>query len=220
MAHVVVSLRSPRLADGLPGAEARRVTAILAGCEAIELERSARLFRNALVAASLVAVEEGFVVTRATFSEPSRSLITCEAGPGRLVLAPAAGEVLCAVGPARLTLVSPAVRDELLALPIVARRIVEQMAFTLGEKHEALAIFAQTRHVERVRRKLLQLARGYGHVARDGVRIDFPITHALLAQMIGSSRETVTRALEQLQRDGIVARHGSTYLLLAPVEAL
>jgi Crp-like helix-turn-helix protein len=220
VAQVEVVSRRPRLADGLPAAEAVRVAAILAHAESIELERSGRLFRNSLAGTALVAVEYGFVVARATFLEPSRSIITCEAGPGRLVLPPAPGEVLCAIGTARLTPISPAARDELLTLPVVARRMVEQMTFTLGEKHEALSIFAQTRHVERVRRKLLQLARGYGHVVREGVRIDFPITHALLAQMIGSSRETVTRALEQLQRDGIVARHGSTYLLTGPVEVL
>jgi Crp-like helix-turn-helix domain len=209
----------PRLADNLPTAEADRVAAILAAGEAIELERAGRLFRSSLSsAAALIVVESGFVVLRATFSEPTRSIVTCEAGPGRLVLPPAGGEVLCALGAARLTVISSAERDRLLALPLVAQRMVDQMAFTLGEKHEALAIFAQTRHVERVRRKLLQLARGYGHVARDGVRIDFPITHALLAEMIGSSRETVSRALEQLQRDGVVMRNGSTYRLLGPVD--
>lgn len=215
MAHVAVS---PRLAEGLPEAEAGRVASILAGAETLELDRSARLFKNGLSAAALVAVEDGFVVLRATFSEPSRSLVTCEAGPGRLVLPPAIGEVLCAIAPARLTLISTAAKNKLLALPIVAQRVVEQMAFTLAEKHDALAIFAQTRHLERVRRKLVQLARGYGHVARDGVRIDFPITHALLAEMIGSSRETVSRAVEQLQRDGVVAREGSTYRLLRPFD--
>jgi Crp-like helix-turn-helix domain len=217
VAHVDVLPRLPRLADGLPTAAAGRVAAILARAESIELERTARLFQNSLSAAALLAVEEGFVVLRATFSEPSRSLITCEAGPGRLVLPPAPGEVLCALGQARLTVISATARDQLLTSASVAQKVVEQMAFTLGEKQEALAIFAQTRHVERVRRKLLQLARGYGHVARDGVRIDFPITHALLAEMIGSSRETVTRALEQLQGDGVVARHGSTYYLLESV---
>jgi hypothetical protein len=208
-----------RLAEGLPTPVAECVAAILAGGEAIELERTARLFRSSLRNdAALIFVEEGFVVLRATFSEPTRSLVTCEAGPGRLVLPPAHGEVLCALGPARLRVISSAERDQLLALPIVAQKTVEHMTFTLGEKHEALAIFAQTRHVERVRRKLLQLARNYGRVARHGVRIDFPVTHALLAEMIGSSRETVTRALEQLQRDGVVERHGSTYLLTGPVD--
>jgi CRP-like cAMP-binding protein len=54
-------------------------------------------------------------------------------------------------------------RAQLLTIPAIAQRVVEQMAFALGQKQEALANFAQTRHVERVRRKLLQLARGYGH---------------------------------------------------------
>lgn len=219
MVELDVAPRLP-LAQGLPPDEAARVVSLIARADAIDLSPSGRLFRNSFDDAVLVLVREGFVVMRATFSEPTRSMVTCEAGPGRIVLPPASGEVLCALGPARLSLISPAARNQLLTLPIVARKMLDQLAFTLGEKHEALAIFAQTRHVERVRRKLLQLARGYGHVARDGVRIDFPVTHALLAEMIGSSRETVTRALEQLQRDGIVARHGSTYILSAPAEAL
>jgi CRP-like cAMP-binding protein len=56
---------------------------------------------------------------------------------------------------------------------------------------ELVGNLAQTRHVERVRWKLLQLARSYGQVVRDGIRIDFPVSHALLAEMIGSSPETV-----------------------------
>jgi Crp-like helix-turn-helix domain len=36
-------------------------------------------------------------------------------------------------------------------------------------------------------------SRNYGRVALDGMRIDFPLSHTLLADMVGSSRETVTR---------------------------
>jgi CRP-like cAMP-binding protein len=57
-------------------------------------------------------------------------------------------------------------------------------------------------------------------VVRDGTRIDFPISHALLAEMIGSSRETVTRAVDELQRGGFIVRVGSTYRLLVPAEAI
>ena len=96
----------------------------------------------------------------------------------------------------------------------IGSRLVEQLASAVAQRQEALANFAPTRHTERVRRKLLQLARVYGHVVGDGIRIDFPITHALLAEMVGSSRETVTRALDELHRDGFVVRTGSTYRLL------
>jgi DNA-binding IclR family transcriptional regulator len=42
----------------------------------------------------------------------------------------------------------------------------------------------------------------------------------LLAEMIGSSRETVTRAVNELQRTGFLARNGSTYRLRVPPRSL
>ena len=168
----------------------------------------------------MLVVEEGFVVVRATFPAAVRSVVTVEAGPGAVLLPPTADEVLVALGSSRVTVVSADARDQLLASPALARRIVEQLALGLAQRQEALANFAPTRHAERVRRKLLQLARGYGHVVRDGIRIDVPLSHGLLAEMIGSSRETVTRALDELERDRFVVRAGSTYRLLVSADSL
>jgi CRP-like cAMP-binding protein len=147
-------------------------------------------------------------------------VITCEAGAGRLLLPPAPDEVLFGLGRSRVIAVSAQDRDRLLTMPIVGSRLMEQMALALGQKQEAIANFAHTRHVERVRRKLFQLARSYGRVVRDGIRIDFPVSHLVLAEMIGSSRETVTRAVDELQRDGFVARRGHTYRLLVSMESV
>lgn len=133
---------------------------------------------------------------------------------------PVRTEVLVALARSRLTVIDADARAELLRIPALAERLVQQLAATLGEKQEAIAHFAPARHVERVRGKLLQLAGSYGHVVRGGVRIDFPVSHALLAEMVGSSRETVTRALAQLQRAGFVDRRGSTYRLLVSPESV
>jgi CRP-like cAMP-binding protein len=74
-------------------------------------------------------------------------------------------------------------------------------------------------HVDRVREKLLELARDHGRVGREGIRLDFPLTHDLLGEMTGSARETVTRALDELQREGFVQRRGRTYSLhVSPAE--
>ena len=54
----------------------------------------------------------------------------------------------------------------------------------------------------------------------DGVRLDFPITHELLAEMIGSARETVSRAVEQLERSGVVVREGRSYRLRVEPERI
>ena len=209
-----------RLLDGLPSPDRERAGAILARSPIIDLDRRAPHYRPSFTGAALLVVEEGFVVVRATFPAGARSAVTVEAGPGAVLLPPTAEEVVTALAPSRVTMVSAYARDQLLASPAVARRIVERLAFGLAQRQEALANFAPTSHTERVRRKLLQLARGYGHVVRDGIRIDIPLSHALLAEMIGSSRETVTRALDELERDRFVVRDGSSYRLLVSADSL
>jgi CRP/FNR family transcriptional regulator, cyclic AMP receptor protein len=208
------------LVDTIPASESGRVEALLAVCPTIEIAAGEAYFRNSFDSAPLLVVERGFVVLRASFEQSSRSIVTCEAGPGRIILPPAEEEILSGLVESRLTALSPFVTGELMALPGAAQTLVEQLAASLGEKQENLSNFASARHIVRVRRKLLQLARSYGRVARDGVRIDFPISHSLLAEMVGSSRETVTRAFDELQRTGFVARSGHSYRLLVSPESI
>jgi CRP-like cAMP-binding protein len=144
----------------------------------------------------------------------------CEAATGGLLLPPSAEEALFGLGAARVRMVSPETCDELLGQAAAAQRVAEQLMSALSQRQEAIANFAPTHHLERVQRKLLQLACQHGHVVREGIRIDFPVSHAFLAEMIGSSRETVTRALDALQRAGFVTRRGSTYVLRASPECL
>jgi CRP-like cAMP-binding protein len=42
----------------------------------------------------------------------------------------------------------------------------------------------------------------------------------LIADMVGCARETVTRAVDELRREGFVARRGSSYQLLVAPETL
>jgi biotin operon repressor len=206
--------------SGLSANDRDRSSSILRSCASMESDAATPRFGNEFPAEALLLVEDGFVVLRATASHKRRSVVTCEAGAGRVLLAPAPEEVLVGLGRSHVTVIDPSARAELLRIPTLAERIVEQLTIALAEKQGATANFAPTRHVDRVRRKLLQLARSYGHVVRDGIRIDFPISHALLAEMIGSSRETVTRAVDQLQRAGFVERSGSTYRLVVLPESV
>ena len=210
-----------RLVDGLAAEEAERAAAALAGCPAARIEAGAPYFRTSLPGAALLLVDDGFAVLRIVRADSTRSVITCEAGPGRVLLPPVEDEVLFGLVDSLLIVIAVGLLDELLTLPSAARRLLEQMAATLGQNQEAIGNFVDTHHLERVRRKLLQLARLYGRVGHDGIRIDFPVSHTVLAEMIGSSRETVTRALDELQRRRFVARHGHTYrLLISPEEVL
>lgn len=60
---------------------------------------------------------------------------------------------------------------------------------------------------------LLKLCAAHGVDGPDGSTIALPLTHQILADMIGSSRETVTRHLGRLKRQGIVRQQGRTVLV-------
>jgi biotin operon repressor len=201
-------------------ADATRIAEVLAACPAIEIEPGAPYFHQTFPAGSLLAVEHGFVVARMISAGRLRSIITCDAGPGKLVVPPSAEEVLFGLGASHLTVIPPELLGPLLAVPAAARMLLDHLATTLAEKHEAIGNFGNPRHIDRVRAKLTQLGRRYGRVGRDGIRIDFPVSHLVLAEMVGSSRETVTRAVDELQRTGFVARRGHAYRLLVPPESV
>jgi CRP-like cAMP-binding protein len=209
-----------RFLEGVSSSDREQAASILARCPAVEIEGAAVGLGSELVAGRLLLVVEGFLISRATLEPGGRSIITCEAAPGDVLVAPSVEEAIFALETSRVVVIDADARGELLGIPALAERIVELLALSLAQKREAFATIALTRHGERVRRKLLQLGRRYGHVVPGGVRIDFPVSHALLAAMIGSSRETVTRAVDKLQRDGFVARRGSTYRLLVAPESV
>ena len=56
----------------------------------------------------------------------------------------------------------------------------------------------------RIRAGILQISRRHGIADARGILINLKITHQELAEMVGTSRETVTRTLSDLQRDGII----------------
>ena len=169
---------------------------------------------------ALLLLEEGFVVVRSVPPPPSRPMITCEAAYGGIVLPPASEEVLEAILDSRLTLLPERVVSRLLTFPVLGNAVLREVAETLRRKQDSIANFGDVRHVERVRRKLLQLARDYGRVTGDGVRLDLPLTHALLGEMVGSERETVTRGIDQLESSGFLSREGHSYRLHVAPEVL
>jgi CRP/FNR family transcriptional regulator len=119
-----------------------------------------------------------------------------------------------------VTVIGPSSLAALLQRPDAAASIVAALGEQLRERHESLAQFSSVRHVERVRDKLLQLARTHGRVVPGGVRLDLPLTHELVGEMVGSARETVTWAFQELAREGFVQRVGRTYRLAVRPEAL
>ena len=193
---------------------------LVQGLPRLELAPGTHVYASDLDRAAFVLVADGLVVLRSSVSGSSRRTITCHACEGALVLPPDEPDSLVALTAAAIVPISAEGRDRLLRSPVAARLLVDGLAETLRRKESAVASLARLHHVDRVREKLLELARERGRVGRDGIRLDFPLTHDLLGEMTGSARETVTRALDELQRQGFVQRQGRTYSVCVSPEEL
>lgn len=161
--------------------------------------------------AALLVVADGLLILRNLIPGTTRRAVTCHAGSGAVVLPAADDEELVALSDCVVHCISPEDRKRLLQDPDTALALLEGLGDTLRQKHLSIANMARLHHVDRVRLKLIELARDHGRVGKDGVRLDFPLTHDLLAEMTGSARETVTRALDELQREGFIVRQGRRY---------
>ena len=189
------------------------VDALLAGAPVLELGTGEVVGPAQLVEASLLVIESGLALIRAEQPRSLRAVVVCHAGPGSVLLPPRTTEALAALVPTRVTLFTPEMRDSLLQVPGTAPLLFDALAATVRQKHRTIEALAHHHHLDRVRAKLLQLAADHGIVGRDGVRLDLPLTHELLGEMTGSARETVTRAIDELQEEGLVVRRGRSYRL-------
>jgi CRP-like cAMP-binding protein len=172
-----------------------------------------------LAPAECLLVESGFLVVRAS-SSAARPVVVAEAGAGSTVPTPSDREHIHALTDCRVTMLRVDQLDDLLAMPSTASALFRSLMSALRVRQEAARYYGSVRHVDRVRAKLLQLGREFGRVTPTGIRVEFPLTHHLLADMIASARETVTRCLDQLHRDGFLVRDGHSYTLLLSPEAL
>jgi CRP/FNR family transcriptional regulator, cyclic AMP receptor protein len=68
----------------------------------------------------------------------------------------------------------------------------------------------------RIKGGILELARKHGVPDARGIIIDLKITHQEVAEMVGTSRETVTRTLARLRDERILLFEGRRIILLQP----
>jgi CRP-like cAMP-binding protein len=203
-----------RLLDELGDEERRHAQRALSGCQIVDVPPAGI---SEVPDAVLLVVEVGVVLLG---RGESRRIVLAIAGPGEVLAPPGDGQELRGLTRACVTAVTRDAGHELMAVPGAAAAVARALMEAVGDRQESLANFARFPHAERVRGKLLQLARSHGRVVEDGVLIDVPLTHDLIAESIGSTRETVTLALRQLMRSGFVSRADRRYRVSVPPEEL
>ncbi len=66
---------------------------------------------------------------------------------------------------------------------------------------------------EKLARLILDWCESQGHDTPDGFRINVLLTHEEIAQMVGTTRETITRLLSDMKRKHIIDIRGSTVIV-------
>jgi CRP-like cAMP-binding protein len=168
--------------------------------------------------ASLLVVEAGVVVIAAG-GRSTRRIVLSFCSAGALLPALRGDEQLVALADSVVIAVSAEVERTLLQVPATAQVIVNSLLEELRERQQSLAQFGNVAHAERLRAKLLQLAESHGTAVDGGVEVELPLTHKLLGEAIGSARETVTAALQALEREGFLTRDGRRYRLSITADA-
>lgn len=103
-------------------------------------------------------------------------------------------------------------RDDLMrhiqAHPRTAMNLLGEMARRLRRADETIAQLALCDVNERLIHRLVGLAREEGSTGPEGIVVRRRPTQQELANMIGSCRETISRAFNQLARDGLIIARG------------
>ncbi len=145
------------------------------------------------------------------FTEEGKEVLLAIRGPGALI-----GELAAIDGEPRSATVSsleplealvlPAAqfREFLYANPRVALLVLEMLSRKLRDADRKRIEFGAYDTLERVVRRLVELAERFGERTEEGVRITLPLSQEGLAGWTGSSREAVSKALQTLRGRGWV----------------
>lgn len=97
-------------------------------------------------------------------------------------------------------------REVLLQHPQIALRVIDEVTALLGGARSDASQHAGTSVAQRVAKTLLRLADKFGQHGEsgDGTLIQLPLSRTDLAGMTGSTPESVSRAMSQLRKHGII----------------
>jgi len=113
-----------------------------------------------------------------------------------------------------VTIISQESFVELLsAIPTIALNFIRLLSKRLATAERGLAESSHTWSYHRLARVLLQLCEKYGEQVSAGTLINVHLTHEDLANLIGTSRETVTTQLNKFARMGLLKRECRRFIV-------
>jgi len=96
----------------------------------------------------------------------------------------------------------------LASIPRVRLNFIRILSRRLAHVEKVVAEFMHTRSYQRLAKVLLRICGEHGEETPGGLLLRLSLTHADLADMIGTTRETVTNQLKRFQRMDLVRTRG------------
>jgi CRP/FNR family transcriptional regulator len=184
---------APDLFHGVARRDLRKITRL---CTEKWFSRGQTIFREGESADSVYVLKKG-MVRLISLSDQGRETILHIATEDSLV-----------------TIISQESFVELLsAVPAVALNFIRLLSKRLATVERGLAEFSHTWSYHRLARVLLQLSEKYGQEVATGTLISVRLTHEDLANLIGTSRETVTTQLSKFTRMGLLKRESRHFIV-------
>jgi hypothetical protein len=119
------------------------------------------------------------------------------------------------IAPARLALLGPEFARRAARYPSIASNLLDRVMRRSRYSVVNMAIVAEPRVETRLELLFWLLAERWGTVGPEGIRVDLPLTHALLAELVAAARPTVSTALSTLDSQGTIKRQGRRAWLLS-----
>lgn len=199
--------RYPRLLDKLDDAERAR---LLKHARTKVLPAGALVFSQSAPIDDVFIVEEGRVKAYYTTAE-GQSITFAYWQPGMLMGVPGLSVgfnhmwTAEAVSETRLAQLPRADLVHLIDTSInAAKAMIEILEFKSKYLSRLAQLLGTASVAERLQIVLHHLCDLYGTEQEDGVRIDLPLTHADIADMVGASRQWVTVSLGRLEKSGVL----------------
>ncbi len=151
-------------------------------------------------------VEWGIVRTF-TWTEQGTMITLGYWGAGDVV-----GQPLSRVSPYRMECLT---RVEVSAVPV--EQWSQYLDRIIAHSQQTKELFSIVRHepiYNRISQLLKWLSQKFGHGTPQGILIDLPLTHQHIAELIGTTRVTVTKLLKQLEEEGKISRQRKRYIIL------
>jgi CRP/FNR family transcriptional regulator, cyclic AMP receptor protein len=115
--------------------------------------------------------------------------------------------------PTRVAALDGEFEQRLVQYPELGRCLIARALQRSKNLSVNMAIVHQARVDVRLHMLLWHLAARWGRVRSDGTVLRLRLTHAILADLVAARRPTVTTALSELARRGLVRTDGETWLL-------